>query len=91
MDSPITKKSRGSRPPFGMFVIIIIQQIKLKIKLHLGYKNCNSFTKVAFGVQKWLLVYKYLLLGYKNGFSDYKEASRFTTHCVYGFISSFFT
>ena len=52
MDSPITKKSRGSRPPFGMLVIIIIQQKKLKIKLHLDYKDGFLLTKLYFSLIK---------------------------------------
>ncbi|MGF7085029.1 hypothetical protein M2148_001982 [Lachnospiraceae bacterium PF1-4] len=60
VDSPITKKSRGSRPPFDMLTIIIIQFKKLKIKLHLGYKGgiwatrlYVSVTKVAFRLQNF--------------------------------------
>jgi hypothetical protein len=37
VDSPITNKSRGSRPPFDMLVFVMILQENEKIKLHLGY------------------------------------------------------
>jgi hypothetical protein len=40
-----------------------------KIKLHLGYKNCISSTKQVFEIQKLRFVYKYSVVGYKDGFS----------------------
>ena len=47
VDSPITKTSRGSRPPFGMPILIMIRHKNEKIKLHLGYKHGFSSYKVA--------------------------------------------
>jgi len=75
VDSPITKTSRGSRPPFDMPILIMIRHKNEKIKLHLGYKHGFSFSKVAFRIQKLRFVYKYSLVGYKHGFSSYKVAS----------------
>jgi hypothetical protein len=76
VDSPITKISRGSQPPLGMQFSIIIHQKMHKIKLHLGYKSCVSFTKLASRLQKWHFVYKYSVVGYKHCISVYKVASR---------------
>lgn len=45
MDSPITKKSRGSRPPFSMPIFYY----------HTSEKPKNQ---TAFGLQIWLLVFK---------------------------------
>ena len=56
VDSPITKKSRGSRPPFGMPIFYY----------HTPEKRKNQ---TAFGLQKWLFVFK-------TGFSDTKTAFR---------------
>ncbi len=61
-----------------MLFSIIIRQKKRKIKLHLGYKCCFSFTKLAFRLQKLHFVYKYSLVGYKHCISIYKVASRLT-------------
>jgi len=87
VDSPITKTSRGSRPPFGMPILIMIRHKNEKIKLHLGYKHGFSFSKVAFRIQKLRFVYKYSLVGYKHGFSSYKVASHLSIkllhiHCL---------
>ena len=76
MDSPITKKSRGSRPPFGMPIFIIILQKNEKIKLHLGYKSGFLLTNVAFRLQKLRFVYKYSVVNLQNCVSAYKVASR---------------
>ncbi len=80
MDSPITKKSRGSRPPFGMPVIIIIQQKKLKIKLHLDYKYgfsitklYISLTKVAFRLQNFTSQIQKLRFELQSGISPYNS------------------
>jgi hypothetical protein len=78
VDSPITKKSRGSRPLVGMPIFIMILQENEKIKLHLGYKSGFSFSKVAFRIQKLRFVYKYSVVKLQNGVSSYKVASRFS-------------
>lgn len=45
VDSPITKKSRGSRPPFGMLIF----------HNHTPEMKRNQ---TAFGLQMWLFTYK---------------------------------
>jgi hypothetical protein len=64
----------------------MIRQINEKIKLHLGYKSGVSFSKLAFRIQKLRFVYKYSVVGYKDGFSIYKVASRLSIkrgNCLY--------
>ena len=46
-------------------------------RLHLGYKNCILLTKVAFGLQKLRIAYKYLVVELQSCISGYKTASRF--------------
>ena len=43
----------------------------------MGYKNCISLTKVAFGLQKLRFAYKYLVVELQSCISGYKTASRF--------------
>ena len=76
VDSPITKKSRGSRSPFGMPIFFIIHQEKQKIKLHFGYKSGFLLTKMAFRIQKLRFVYKYSVVVLQYCISLYKVASR---------------
>ena len=78
VDSPITKKSKESRPPFDMPILSIILQEKEKIKLHLGYKSGVSFSNVASRVQKLRFVYKYSVVNLHSGVSAYKVVSRFS-------------
>jgi len=76
VDSPITKKSRESRPSFGMPIFSIIHQKKQKIKLHLGYKSGFLLSKMAFRIQKLHFVYKYSVVNLQYCISVYKVASR---------------
>ena len=87
MDSPITKKSRGSRPPFGIPIFIIILQDKEKIKLHLGYKSGLSFSNRASRIQKLLFAYKDSVVNFQDGVSPYKVASRFSIKVFVGIVS----
>jgi hypothetical protein len=64
----------------------MIRQINEKIKLHLGYKSGVSFSKLAFRIQKLRFVYKYSVVGYKDGFSIYKVASRLSIKLVTVYI-----
>ena len=81
MDSPITKKSRGSRPPIGMPVKIIIyeksgsEQAASRVQTkHLVYKTGILCTKVAFRLQicTFQFTNKHLVL--QTGVSDYNSA-----------------
>ena len=76
VDSPITKKSRGSRPLSGMPIFIMILQRNEKINLHLGYKNGFLLSKIAFRIQKLRFVYKYSVVDLQYCVSVYKVASR---------------
>ena len=76
VDSPITKKTRGSRSPFGMPIFIMILQKNEKIKLHLGYKSGFLLSKMAFRIQKLRFGYKYSVVDLQNCISAYKVASR---------------
>ena len=90
VDSPITKKSRGSRPPISMLIFSMIHQKNRKSKLHLGYKYGFSFTNLAFRIQKQHFVYKYLVVVYKNCVSIYKLASLLTIEFLFSFLLLFY-
>ena len=82
VDSPTTKKSRGSRPPFGMPVKSIIHEnrayeqgaIRLQT-LHLVYKSGVWCSKLAFRLQicGFQFTNKHLVL--QTGTSDYNSAN----------------
>lgn len=66
VDFPIRKMSRGSQPPFGVPIFIMI--------LQKSESNCTPVTKVAFHFQSGLFsnktafCYKYSVVGYKDCF-----------------------
>ena len=63
---------------FGMRSYLSYIEKNVLYRLHFEYKNCISFTKVAFWVQKLRFVYKYSVISLQSGISVYKVAFRFT-------------
>ena len=76
VDSPITKKSKGSRPPFGMPIFIHNTSGKGKNqtaswlqKWHFVFKSGISDTKTAFRLQIFSCHFTKWRLGLQSGFS----------------------
>lgn len=72
VDFPITKKSRGSRPPFGVPVKVIIHEKKGLEQVASRVQNAASHLQI------WHLVYKTGVSFTNMQFSIYKQASRLT-------------
>ena len=87
VDSPITKKSRESRPSFGMPIFFIIHQKKQKIKLHFGYKSGFLLSKMTFRIQKLRFGYQYSVVDLQYCVSVYKVASRLSIKPCYNFLN----
>ena len=78
VDSPITKKSRVSLPPFSMPIFYNHTVEKAKNQTAFGlqmwlfvYKTCISVSKVAFHLQIFSCQLQTLHLVLQNGFSHY--------------------
>lgn len=81
VDFPITKKSRGSRPPFGVPVKVIIhekkglEQVASRVQTqHLTYKSGIWCTKLAFRLQICSFQFTNKHLALQTGVSDYNSA-----------------
>jgi len=82
VDSPITKKPRGSRPPFGVPVNVIIhekngfEQGASRVQTqHLAYKTGIWLTKLAFRLQIFTFQFTNKHLALQTGVSDYNSAT----------------
>lgn len=75
MDSPITNLIERELTSIWRVLKISYTEKNVLYRLHFTYKNCISFTNVAFRVQKLHFAYKYLIVNLQNCISNYKVAS----------------